>query len=185
MDKKPDKIGVNVEEQVIDAFGHNGGPNINDDYVDLHTISDRVTGQDIPFERWSVSIKNRKIQHEPPLVTAFGDRPVLIRFADALMDRLVVTPYMLFTRRRRPAKTGSALHLGRLMLLVMSPDQVTERLGDLQEKRETQIAPGYGVFYSKLWFWWTGIVIVLAAIIGKLEPLVLKIKKIWNTPTQG
>ena len=57
--------------------------------------------------------------------------------------------------------------LPHFLLLVMDPDRVEERIGDLEEKR-FRIAQEYSPGYANLWYFWTGFWVFVAAVFAKL-----------------
>lgn len=59
------------------------------------------------------------------------------------------------------------LKLDHIFLLCMSIEQADERLGDLDEKRE-RIIVRHGAGYARFWYWWTGLWIVVFALLSKL-----------------
>ena len=59
------------------------------------------------------------------------------------------------------------LKLDHICLLCMSIEQADERLGDLDEKRE-RIIVRHGAGYARFWYWWTGLWIVVFALLSKL-----------------
>lgn len=113
------------------------------------------------------------------------DYPYWIKSEFVATFALVWEATRLLLKPKKPKLSGNALHLGRIMLFVLTPEEVDERLGDLLEARVKRIAPNWGEWYSHIWLWVTCLKLVACTAIKKAAPLVSKVKALWDTPSKG
>jgi hypothetical protein len=175
--KDPVRLSVTLSQAALDALASLKGETMADDFRrEMLKFEDLKSGIEASF--------HSNDGQDDYLPVAPGHEPSEEELRKA---RMIARTYIHLVNRIRDQEVLSRneLHLGRILLLVMTPDQVIERLGDLEEMRSVLIAPRFGGRFSIFWFWWTGMRIALSAAVGGFGSTLSKIKSIWNAPSKG